>query len=234
MANPKSSLFEKKGEDFWVEEYKKKGAYWAHDYKSVERPHALLTSGNHSDGFFDSRPLIEDELLIREAAAELYSLFKLKAERNRSINKVVGPATGATKLAALLANEIYDLTGQQCGWASPVKVCDGGEKKLIFKDPNHTIRAGERVLLCEDVITTGESINLTTWSVIKLGGLVKRYVLVLVNRSGRRYINGKFIISLVEKTAKIWTPEDCPLCSLGSEAIRPKGDENWARPNAEY
>jgi hypothetical protein len=32
----------------------------------------------------------------------------------------------------------------------------------------------------------------------------------------------------------MWTARDCPLCMQGSEAIRPKGKENWDRLNKKY
>ena len=55
--------------DGWIGQYKQKGALWIHD-GNMRRPHALLTSGKHSSGFFNSRLVIPDEVLLRDAAAE--------------------------------------------------------------------------------------------------------------------------------------------------------------------
>lgn len=39
--------------DLWIDRFKERDALWLHD-GNVRRPHALLTSGKHSDGFFNS------------------------------------------------------------------------------------------------------------------------------------------------------------------------------------
>jgi orotate phosphoribosyltransferase len=82
------------------------------------------------------------------------------------------------------------------------------------------------VLFCEDVLTTGGSVELAEDAVLENGGIVLPYILVLVNRSGLTEVNGKKIIALINRDFPKWTPEECPLCKEGSEAIPPKGD-NW-------
>ena len=60
------------------------------------------------------------------------------------------------------------------------------------------------------------------------------FVAVLVNRSGLTEVGGKKIVALIDRPMPMWTPDECPLCKAGSEAIRAKGSENWARLKATY
>ena len=215
----------------WIEEYKRKEALWFHD-GNLDRPHALLTSGNHSSGFFNSRPVIEDEALLREAASDLVDRLIELGGSIQSPDCVVGPQTGATKLAEFVAKEIERRRGRPCQWASPAKAGEGKDKKMIFDDPNPLFLFSKIVLLIEDVLTTGGSVELTNEAVEAAGGWAQPFILVLVNRSGMTEVNGRKIVALIDQEMPIWPPAECPLCPK-SEAIRPKG-ENWARLNATY
>lgn len=216
----------------WLLEYQSKGAIWIHD-GNPRRPHALLTSGKHSNGFFNSRLVIPDEELLREAASDLLDLFLKNSGVIEVINRVVGPQTGATKLAEFVSDEIGRRRGFPCEWASPAKQGEGEEKTMVFDDPKRTVLPAEMVLIVEDVATTAGSIQKTRDAVRREAGVFCPYVLMLVNRSGLVDVNGLQIVALIDHEMPIWEPEECPLCKQGSEAIRPKG-ENWAVLNAEY
>jgi orotate phosphoribosyltransferase len=215
----------------WIEEYKKMQALWIHD-GNPKRPHALLTSGNHSGGFFNSRLVISNETLLKDAASDLVELLGNTGEvEGFDIIIVVGPQTGATKLAELLSKAIHPYLGKVCSWASPAKKETGGNKSMVFSEEELWILSDEHILLCEDVITTGGSIELTDKAATDAGGIVLPLVLTLVNRSGLKEMNGKKIIALIDHPMPMWTPEECPLCKQGSEAVRPK--DNWNLLNME-
>ncbi|HAO64405.1 TPA: hypothetical protein DCQ44_00290 [Candidatus Taylorbacteria bacterium] len=217
----------------WIAEYQKKDAYWLHDGNS-KRPHALLISGKHSNGFFNSRPVIADEPLLREAASDLVDLFIIKGGDIEHVDRVVGPQTGATKLAEFLSDEIGKRRKRPCHWASPAKQGEGELKAMVFNDPKHMVMPGERVLLCEDVLTTGGSVELTARAVKEKGGIILHIVLILVNRSGLVTAYDNLIVALIDRNMPTWEQAECPLCAAGSEAIRPKGIPEWARLNATY
>lgn len=107
-----------------------------------------------------------------------------------------------------------------------------GAKSMVFTDEDLGILPGQTVLLCEDVLTTGGSVDLTATAVTNAGGIVLPFLLVLVNRSGLTEAGGKKIVALIDRPMPMWTPEECPLCKEGSEAIRPK--DNWAALNAAH
>lgn len=210
----------------WIRAYQMKGALWLHD-GSPKKPHAELASGKHSNGFFNSRLVIADEPLLADAAHDLVELFWFE-EKLADAQVVVGPQTGATMLAGLIARRLSHLSQRACLTASPAKDADG--KPNVFTPAEHGFLKGMYSLFCEDVITTGGSIRHTVEAVEKAGGIPLRYVLTLVNRSGASRIDGRKIVALIDRPMPMWTPDDCPLCKGGSEAIRPK--DNWARLTA--
>lgn len=224
--------------EIWVKRYKAKKALWLHD-DNICRPHAVLTSGKHSNGFFNSELIMEDAWLLDEACKELSDELTIALGRDvYHVSRVVGPAMGAITLAHSLAAELTRLRMSQstchdpCLRAYTEKIGEGEDKKMAFR--RTTVQKGEKVLLCEDVVTTGGSVELTTKAVEEAGGIVLPAVVALVNRSGLTEINGKKIVALIDRPMPIWSPEECPLCKLGSEAIHPKAVENWIRLNAEY
>ncbi|MBX4210805.1 hypothetical protein KW783_02415 [Candidatus Parcubacteria bacterium] len=95
--------------------YQEKDALWIHD-GNPKRPHALLTSGKHSGGFFNSKLVTEDPELLQEAAANLgVRLLSAHLESNL-VDRVVGPATGATKLAQAMCGFLTSFGGV-CLWS---------------------------------------------------------------------------------------------------------------------
>jgi len=215
----------------WIREYKIRSALWLHD-GNPKRPHALLTSGKHSSGFFNSRLVIPDEVLLRDAAADLLGLFARAGGDVSEVQGVVGPQTGATKLAELVSDQIMANTRGDCFWASPAKSEKDGVKSMVFTDEGRSLLPHRTILLCEDVLTTGGSVDLAITAVTSAGGIVLPFILVLVNRSGLVEANGKKIVALIDRPMPTWTPEECQLCKQGSEPVRPK--DNWAKLNAEY
>ena len=216
-------------ESGWIDQYKKKDALWIHS-GNPKHPHALLTSGKHSNGFFNSRMVIPDEVLLREAASDLVELFAEYGGELRMLDGIVGPQTGATKLAQLVCEELVLGMNTDYFWLSPAKHEECGVKSMVFGDEDLKFLPGSSILLCEDVLTTGGSVELAARAVIDAGGVVLPYILVLVNRSGLKEVNGRKIIALIDRSMPLWEPDECPLCKGGSEAIRPK--DNWMRLNA--
>lgn len=219
--------------DYWINQYKEKGALWIHD-GNPKRPHAKLTSNRHSNGFFNSRLVIPDEVLLRDSVCYLTYLFSQQDVDIKKIDGIVGPQTGATKLAEFISDQINVYNRDPCFWASPAKHSKGVTKSMVFDDKDLDLFQEHHILLCEDVITTDESVDLTATAVTNLGGIVLPFVVVLVNRSGLKEMSGRKIIALIDHPMPVWTLEECLLCKQGSEAIRPKGIENWSRLNAIY
>lgn len=231
MDLDKKEIRMRRNGDGWTGEYRKRGALWLHD-GNLKRPHALLTSDNHSSGFFNSELVMEDPLLLDDAAVDLVEALKIKGLDITMVDRVVGPAMGAITLAHDISRHIGRERSDPCFRAYTEKEGEGGSKMMVFRKT--VIRAGELILLAEDVFVTGGSIDLTAQAVVDAGGIVLPYVATLVNRSGFTKVDGREIVALIEHLMPIWNAHDCELCKGGSEAIRPKGKENWTRLNADY
>jgi len=218
----------------WMQAYIKKGALWMHDGNS-KRPHALLASGKHSNGFFNSELVMEDAAMVADACAGLTQKLVSSGLELADVNRVVGPAMGAITLAHEMASQISrKFSGPNpCLRSYTEKVQDEkGKKRMVFK--RSKIRNGESILLVEDVLTTGGSVELVKGAVEAAGGVVLPTMVVLVNRSGVPTVSGLKILALIDRHMPIWEPDECPLCKAGSEEILPKGVENWARLNDRY
>ena len=215
----------------WKAQFEKMGALWMHD-GNPQRPHALLTSGEHSGGFFNGEQVMEDPFVLDEAAMDLMLSLVGAGLLTEGVDRVVGPAMGAITLAHDLCRHICYSSGRRCLRAYAEKIGEGKDKEMRF---NRTaIRTDETVLLAEDVLTTGGSVELVAEAAAAKGGVVLPFVAVLVNRSGLQEVGGRKIVSLINRHMPNWLPADCPLCKQGSPAIKPKAADNWARLNARY
>jgi len=195
----------------WKKTFEDYGAIWIHN-GSPDQPHALLTSGLHSDGFVNCTFVTQHPKILQAAVSEGLKdqLSDVKAEW------VIGSAFGAITLAHAI--------GYHLGARSGFTEKDGELMKLS----RFEIPLEDRVLVVEDTITTGGSTKKTIEG-IKAAGVddsrILPYIVSLVNRSGKDDLDGRKIRALLTLNIHAWTPAECPLCKLGSQAIRPKG--NW-------
>ncbi len=211
-------------EEAWIEAYEEKRALFIHPQDQYHAPHVLLSSGKHSSGFFNSRPIIADDELLKEAASDLVEKFFLAEGGHFRLRLVAGPQTGATKLAVLISRHL-NCFGYRTSSVSPAKALRDNKKAMVFSENDQYIVRGSQTLLCDDVCTTGDSAELVAQEILASGGTVLPYVLVLVNRSGEKVLHGRKVISLIDRHLPTWEANDCPLCKMGSEAFPAK--DNW-------
>lgn len=97
-----------------------------------------------------------------------------------------------------------------------------------------SITKGERIIICEDIITTGGSALKASKAIATLGGEVVAFA-SLANRGFCKRVNGNDVakeacalpegiplFALDDFTFEMYAPEDCPLCKEGqSQAIKP-------------
>ncbi|MGI6677510.1 MAG: orotate phosphoribosyltransferase [Dehalobacterium sp.] len=166
--------------------------------------HFLLTSGKHSDRYIQCAQVLQypddTSLLCQEIARRFnYDLVDL----------VIGPAMGGI----LVAFETARYLGVKAIFAER-------ENGRMTLRRGFTIEPGQRVLVVEDVITTGGSVQEVIDLVHAQGGEVVG-VGVLVDRSGGKVDFGVKIESVISMEVTTWEPEQCPLCKEGSPAIKP-------------
>ena len=161
--------------------------------------HFLLTSGLHSPHYVEKFNVLQQPKytqMLCEAMAEKF--------RDQNIETVVGPMTGGI----LLAHETGKALGTRAIFTERV---DG---KMAFRR-GFTLRKGERVLIVEDIVTTGGSVKEVIAAVKEAGG-VPVAVSMLVDRSGGKASFGDVpCTALLRMDVETYTPEECPLCKSG-------------------
>ncbi len=166
--------------------------------------HFKLTSGRHSDRYFQCALVLQHPAHTEKLCRELAARFA-----GENITAVAGPATGGIIVS-------YE-TARALGVRGIFTERENGVMSLRrgFK-----INPGERVLVVEDVITTGGSVMEVIDLVRGLGGEVAGAG-VLVDRSGGTIDLGVNKEALLTVKAVSYDPEDCPLCREGLPAVKP-------------
>ena len=83
-----------------------------------------------------------------------------------------------------------------------------------------SISPGERVLIVDDILTTGNSVREVMSAVNKQGGTIIG-IGVLVDRSEQRLEFGVPLFSCYRSVTPTYTPENCPLCASGLPLVKP-------------
>ncbi len=161
--------------------------------------HFLLTSGLHSPHYVEKFNVLQHPAYTAQLCAAMAEKFK-----DANIETVVGPVTGGI----LLAHETGKSLGTRAIFTERV---DG---KMTFRR-GFSLREGERVLIVEDIVTTGGSIK-EVIEVVKAAGAVPVAVSMLVDRSGGKANFGDVPhTALLTMEVETYTPETCPLCAKG-------------------
>ena len=166
--------------------------------------HFLLSSGLHSEQYLQSALVLQQPDIATRLCAVLAAPFK-----NDKIDLVIAPALGGV----FVSHETARALGVRALFAERVN----GELTLRR---GFTIKPGERVLVVEDVITTGKSTKETIEVVKKAGGVVVAAA-SLIDRSGGTAELGVPYRSLVTLKVPTYAAESCPLCKAGSTPIKP-------------
>lgn len=162
---------------------------------AVKEGHFLLTSGLHS-------PIYWEKFRILQYPHHTSRLCQLIAQNftDQHIELVVGPMTGGIILAFEVARQL----GVMSAFAEK-------ENSILTFRRDFSITQGERVLVIDDVMTTGGSVWDTIHAVNKFGGIVVG-VGLLVDRSINKVDFGVPSFSCIHSPAIAYTPDKCPLC----------------------
>lgn len=168
--------------------------------------HFLLTSGLHS-------PVYWEKFRVLQYPHYTGVLCKLIAEyfKKLEIQVVAGPTLGGI----IVAYEVARLLNTRCIFA------EREDNKRSFKR-GLTINPGDNVLIVDDVLTTGGSINETMQAIDKLSGNTIG-IGVLVDRSQQDIELGVPLFSCLRAATPTYAAAECPLCSAGIPLTRPGG-----------
>jgi len=169
--------------------------------------HFLLASGRHSDRYVEKFDLLRRPRATEAVCAEIADRF-----RDARIDVVAGPTTGGI----LLAFEVARQLGANAAYAE--RRSDGAPGREFRRGT--TFSEGQRVLVVDDILTTGSSVR-DTLSALAAEPVVLVGVAVLVDRSGGNVDLGVPIASLATLEIETWDAADCPLCRQGLLLIKP-------------
>jgi orotate phosphoribosyltransferase len=189
------------------------------DASAMLEGHFKLSSGNHSAYYLQSAKVLEQPKTAKLLADALAVNIQ---NSGLEIDTVCAPALGGLIAGFALATAL----DKRSIFAERVN----GEMQVRR---GFEISAGERVLICEDIITTGGSAMEAAKAIEELGGIVvgfaalanrgfcKREGSDLERKSSCALPLNKSLFALADFDFEMYAPDSCPLCVNGSVAIKP-------------
>lgn len=166
--------------------------------------HFRLTSGLHSSGFMQCALVLQDpptaEMLGRELAQHLRTL---------RATVVLSPALGGL----IIGHEVARALGVRAIFAER-------QDAVLTLRRGFTLSSSDRVVVIEDVVTTGTSTR-ETMQVAEAAGAQVVGAGSIVDRSGGRSSLGVPYTSLLQIDLPTYQPESCPLCATGLPVVKP-------------
>jgi len=181
--------------------------------------HFKLSSGKHSPNYLQSAKVLENPKVAETLLSELAKQIK---ESGLKIDTVCSPAIGGLLAGYELARHLgvrFIFTERVNG--------------VMTLRRGFEVSEGEKVLICEDIITTGGSALEAAAEIEKRGaevvgfaaianrGLCKRVGSNLEAKPECKLPNDLPFFALGDFVFETYDPENCPMCKEGSEAIKP-------------
>jgi orotate phosphoribosyltransferase len=166
--------------------------------------HFILSSGLHSPNYMQCAKVLQHpehgERFAKALAAKLIDLRP---------TAVLAPALGGILVGYELARalKVRSLFAERV---------DG----IMSLRRGQEILPTDRLVLCEDVVTTGKSIKEVEALALAAGATVLAMV-AIVDRSGGKWSLSQPLTSLLTMKLETYPPESCPLCASGSQAVKP-------------
>jgi len=172
---------------------------------AIQKGHFKLTSGVHSDTYIQCAQIMQHPEFMHNLCSELGKKF-----RGDDIDVIVGPAIGGIIMAHVMARVLGP-------WVRAIFTERENGKMTLRR--SFEIKEGEKVLVVEDVTTTGSSVR----EVIDIVNSRKGKVVgvgVLIDRSGGKVNFGVKTEKLLTVDIKTFLPEECSLCKKGIPVVK--------------
>ncbi len=166
--------------------------------------HFLLTSGLHSPHYFQCAKVLQYPKYLHLFAGELAKHFEYS-----EIELVISPAIGGI------------VVGTEVGRMLDVRTIFAERENGVMRlRRGFEIKKGERVLVVEDVVTTGGSVNEIIQLTKKTDATLAGVGYIVDRSNGKTTFNAK-TFSVLQMDVVTYTPDSCPLCKDGSSAVKP-------------
>lgn len=174
------------------------------DCGALRRGHFLLSSGLHSPAYVQCALLLESPARAAEAGEGIAGLL-----RDLAADSVLAPALGGV----IIGHEVARALGV------PFRFAERAGEKLALRR-GFELAAGEKVVIVEDVVTTGKS-TLETAALAESAGAVVVGIGSIIDRSGGKHGFAVPYAALLPLDLPTYREEECPLCREGSRAVKP-------------
>ncbi|OGH60956.1 MAG: orotate phosphoribosyltransferase [Candidatus Lindowbacteria bacterium RIFCSPLOWO2_12_FULL_62_27] len=168
--------------------------------------HFALASGKHSGHYFQVAMLTQHPRLLSRLIESAVHPFRTSP----GVDTVLSAAIGGVPV------------GQQVALALGCRAIFAErhpDDRLVLRR-SFSIRPAERILLVEDVITTGGTLDELNRLVEDAGAAIAG-VFAVVNRSGRADWNGRPIEAILSMKLPVYDESECPMCRTGGFPVRP-------------
>lgn len=189
---------------------------------AVREGHFQLRSGRHGDAYVEKFQVLQDPAATSELCA-FFAAHGRGGDGEPLVSLVAGPTTGGVILAFETARQL----GVRSIFAEEVRTADGDARREFRR--GFRIEPGERVLLVDDILTTGGSLLAMLPAVEETGGEIVE-CLVLVDRSGGRATLTSPSTGRTYPLRSLWQLDlptyepgsaTCPRCAEGSPLHAP-------------
>lgn len=170
----------------------------------LQEGHFLLTSGRHSDKYLQCAKIFQYTKYSEELCRALAEKFA-----GKGVELVIGPAIGAIQMSYEVSRHL-----------GVKNIFAERENEKMTLRRNFTIEPGQKVLVVEDVVTTGGSVREVIDIVREHGGEVVGLG-VVVDRTGGKIDFGVPLESVISMEVVSYEADECPLCKKGLPLIKP-------------
>jgi|GEM_PF-7493 len=174
----------------------------------VTGTHVVLTSGRHGSEYVNKDAIYPHTEAISELCREIAKRFA-----DKGVEAVIAPAVGGLIMAQWTAHHLSHLTGREVLGL----YADKEGKEFVIKRGYDKLVRGKKVLVVEDILTTGGSVKKVIEATREAGGNVVGLG-ALCNRGGvtSEDVGGvSELFALVNLQLETWEEADCPLCARG-------------------
>ena len=189
---------------------------------ALREGHFTLKSGRHSDAYVEKFQVLQDPAATSELCG-FWAAAHRHADGTPDVDLVAGPTTGGVMLAFETGRQL----GTRAIFAEEVAGGEGSPRREFRR--GFQVGKGEKVLLVDDILTTGGSLMATIPAVEAMGGEIVECA-VIVDRSGGLTTLTSPLTGRVYPLRALWQLElptyepgaaTCPRCAAGEPAVKP-------------
>ena len=183
---------------------------WLEASDALQKGHFLLSSGLHSAAYIQCARLLQVPDRARRLGSDLAELV-----RRYEPDSVLSPALGGL----IIGHEVA------AALSVPFRFVERSGAEMALRR-GFSLAAGERVVVVEDVVTTGRS-TLEAVRVAQVAGAEVCAIAAILDRTAGQHPFEIPFERLLELEFETYGPESCPMCARGDQATKP-----GSRPNS--